>query len=76
MEHSIIVAKRIVDLIPAGTSPIHGTEHNLCAFAVDFAKLCKNIKETSINDEDRKIRAKKLANDSGIDYSFIIQLTQ
>lgn len=45
------------------------------SFAIEFATICKNIKETSFNESDRIERCKKLSIDSGIDLYHIKKLT-
>ncbi len=75
MENVDSVSRRILDLVPGGTTRLHGIRYNIATFTVEFARLCKNIKETSITESDRLIRCEALAKDSGIDKSFIILLT-
>ncbi len=37
-------------------------------FTVEFAKMCKNIRETSVGEADRRDRVMRLAEESGINF--------
>ncbi len=74
MEHSDKIAQRIIDKLPTTTSKNLTISMEMKVFAVDFAKMCKNIKETSAGYDDMRSRALQLSEESGIDAYYIKQL--
>lgn len=69
------LAERLVKCIPRSSTPVIGVAFNIMCFAIDFAKIIKNIKETSFSETDRIARCIKLSEQSGIGIENIKSLT-